>query len=110
MTENEIDTANDQPGMEVPPPSTWTIRRLNPNMDAPDSDYIETITLTAHLVEINAAGNVVRFVLLYMDPLTGPSRRTVRTFMKPVDAWLDYEETPPPQHSLIVPAGSVSLM
>lgn len=90
----------------IPAPSTWIIRREDITRWTSEGPVIETITLTAHIVEMNAAGTVVRFLLLYIDPESGPARRTVRTFMKPENAWLEYEEILP-EPSLIVNPSSI---
>lgn len=101
MTNHDFQAPPEMPTILTP--STWIIRRPDPKRGE-GAGIMETITLTAHIVEMNAAGTVVRFLLLYIDPESGPSRRTVRTFMKPENAWLEYEEILPEPSLIVAPS------
>jgi hypothetical protein len=90
MFEDDFDTP---PPVESPEPPalpllrTFVVRRESRGVDAWETP-IEEITVLAHAVEFNAAGNLLRLVQFYIDPAVGPTSFVVRAF----NGWLDYRE------------------
>lgn len=88
---------------EVPPGRQYRVRRFNPFSTSDEDKYL-VIELTAHEVELNAGGNVLRFRQFYMCPVEGPTNRIVKCF----NGWFDYEDiTPPRERSLIIQGESI---
>ena len=84
------DDAQTGPAMQVPqvpPLRTFKLHRINPELPI-DDHIVEEIVINAHEVEINVAGNVLRFREYMLHPTEGPTNRVVRCF----NGWLDYEE------------------
>ena len=67
----------------VPPKRSFVLRRNNIY-----GDGIEEFVIECHEVEINPAGNILRFREYMLHPFEGPTNRVVRCF----NGWLDYEE------------------
>lgn len=75
---------------EVPALRQFVLHRRNA-CSVDDTDTIETINIAAHEVEINVAGNILRFREFIIHPSEGPTNKVVRCF----NGWLDYEELLP---------------
>lgn len=76
----------------VPALRSFVLQRLEPTTaGSRERKRVETINISAHEVEINQAGNILRFREYMIHPTEGPSNRVVRCF----NGWLDYEEIMP---------------
>ena len=106
------------PVPQVPPLRTYLVRRKFPLVRPLTNELgtettsalvlvdevIEEICISAHEVEFNQSGNILRFREFYIDAVEGPTNRVVICF----NGWLDYKDvTPKRERSLLLSGESI---